>query len=303
MQSMELPQYTTEFNRDVAHEALIDGSFRDNASALINGYFKFLPALQDHMANLEQATPDMLVEFNENLAQILYGPRVLSLFQKGNTEEITRLADVTTQRLLAPKNELLKTLDFDKLGMILVRPEARFLTDEVKEVLSGQGYEIVLESTLCVTIPQYWAMYNEGFLQSDIYDFPTRTLTYTNGESKILIVKKDMPNLQGHLNANLKGKSGIASVTETLRGTAIFNGYESIKKTDAKLFYDTVDPLGMYRAIARNALPSKDPFYERHDPVLYYAGQGVHLPEDYELKTVFGVLLTNKQLKGLQDVE
>lgn len=305
MRDMKLPQYVREFNRGSQASGLADDvhAFEENALTLIDGYVNFLPSLEAHMATLDQKDSDSLVNFNDDVAGILYGPRVLSLFKEDNKQEITRLAEATKQHLLAPKKALLDTIDYDNLALILIRPEARFLSEEIKTFLLEQKYEILMEDTLQVSAQQYWAMYNEGFLKSDIYDFPTRTLTYTRGESKVYIIKKDTPNLQHYLNAHIKGKSGIASKDPTLRGTVVYQGYQGAKEQNRELFYETVDPLGMYRAIGRGALYSKDPFYETSDPVLYYAGQGVHLPEDYELRDTLGVLLTNGKLKELQNHE
>lgn len=92
-------------------------------------------------------------------------------------------------------------------------------------------------------------MYNEGFLKSDLSDFPTRTLIYTCGESKILILRKKQSNLQNYLNSELKGVSGVHSKNPTIRGTVVLGGFEKAKKENEKLFYDSIDPLGMYRAI------------------------------------------------------
>jgi hypothetical protein len=142
-------------------------------------------------------------------------------------------------------------------------------------------------------------MYNAGFMKSNLYDFPTRTLVYTHGESKILILHKKQDNLQDHLNSELKGSAGIRSEQPTLRGTVILNGFEEIKKTKKELFYDSIDPLGMYRAITSKKIGSPDPFISCEDPVLYYAGQGIHLPESHELATNLGVLLDKQKLEKL----
>jgi len=296
---MKLPHYETAFNKEAEIGELSDSSFEENARALIGGYSRFLPSLGAHLANIDNLTPAELSAYNDNVAQILYGPRVLDLFKSGRHKEINDLSGTVKEKLLRPKNELLESIDFNNLAMVLVRPEGRFLTEEVKKFLRGNGYEIVLEHPLVVNLQQYWVMYNEGFVKSDLPDFPTRTLIYTHGESKVFILRKAEPDLQRHLNTELKGSAGIPSEKPTLRGTVILDGFEKAKLQNEKLFYDSIDPLGMYRAITSGKIDSSDPYDKCEDPVFYFAGQGVHLPDGHELATNSGVLLNDQQLEKL----
>lgn len=295
---MELPQYEKAFNREPEVGKLSDSSFEENAHSLLKGYFKFLPSLEKHLTDLDKLTREELVSYNNSAAQIMYGPRILELFKKDQHNKITELSEEIKERLLNPKREILNSIDFNNLAELVIRPEARFLTDEITSFLRERGYEIILEHPLVISLQQYWAMYNEGFIKSNLYDFPTRTLVYTQAESKVLILRKNQDNLQAHLNA-LKGLPGIKSSTPTLRGTIIFNGFEKIKKLKRKLFYDSIDPLGMYRAITSGKVESLDPYITCEDPVLYYAGQGIHLPETHELSTNIGLLLDKQKLEDL----
>lgn len=296
---MKLPQYETPFNKEPEIDKLSDSSFESNALLLLQGYSRFIPSLKTHLANVDKLTPDELLAYNNNVAQILYGLRVLNLFKNNQQNKITELSETIKERLLKPNIEIVKSIDFNNIAQLIVRPEARFLTEDVKLFLQERGYEIVLEYPLVINLQQYWVMYNEGFLKSNLFDFPTRTLVYTQGESKILILYKKQDNLQDHLNTELKGSAGIKSDKPTLRGTVILNGFEKIKQTSRELFYNSLDPLGMYRAITNKKIESPDPFMSCEDPILYYAGQGVHLPESHELATNIGVLLNTQKLKEL----
>lgn len=296
---MELPQYETDFNDKIEINKLSDFSFEKNAHLLIEGYFEFIPSLKTHLANIDKLTSAELLAYNNSVAQILYGPRILELFKNNQHKEITDLSEIIKKRILQSKTEIIKSIDFNNLAQLLIRPEARFMAKDIKLFLQEKGYEVVLEHPLTVNLNQYWMMYNEGFLKSNLCDFPTRTLVYTHGESKILILYKKRDNLQDNLNAELKGSAGIHSPVPTLRGTIIINNFEKAKKENDQLFYDSIDPLGMYRAITSGKIKSADPYAKCEDPILYYAGQGIHLPEGYELATNTGVLLNNQQLKEL----
>ena len=299
---MEKPRYETNFdeeNEKAEFNELSDFSFEENAHSLLKGYFRFLPSLKTHLENIDKLTPAELLAYNNNVAQVLYGPRILNLFKNNQHEKIVDLSEKVKEKMLQPKKEILESINFNNLALLLIRPESRFLAEEIKSFLQRNGHEIVLEHPLIVDLKQYWMMYNEGFLKSDLSDFPTRTLIYTHGESKILVLHKKQHDLQHHLNSELKGSSGIPSDNPTLRGTVVLNGFEKAKKENEKLFYDSIDPLGMYRAITSGKIYSSDPYNKCNDPVLYYAGQGIHLPEDHELATNTGVLLDNHQLEKL----
>ncbi|MBP6889871.1 MAG: hypothetical protein KBC19_04830 [Candidatus Moranbacteria bacterium] len=298
---MKLPSYELGFNNETEFHELSDTSFEGNARLLLEGYFKFLPSLKNHLANLEEKTSEELATYNESVAQILYGPRILELFKSADQNKITELSETIKERLLRPKKEISESINLNNLGMVLVRPEARFLSDDIRSFLEEQGYETILEHPIVVSLDQYWMMYNLGFLQSNLSDFPTRTLTYTHGESKVFILHKNEAGLQENLVKKLKGASGRPSTTPTLRGTIVFEGLEKAKREDAQLFYDSIDPLGMYRAITSNKIESPDPYTECKDPVFYYAGQGVHMPEGHELATNMGVLLNAPQLTKIAE--
>lgn len=296
---MELPRYETAFSKEAETNKLSDFSFEENAYALSEEHFKFLPSLETHLANINNLSSAELLAYNNSVAQILYGPKILDLFKNNRQNEITDLSEIVKKRLLEPKKEILRSINFNNLALLLIRPEARFLTENIKLFLEERNYTVVLEHPLVVDLRQYWVMYNEGFLKSNLSDFPTRTLIYTHGESKILALYKKQNNLQSYLNSEQKGLAGIPSDKPTIRGTVILNGFEKAKKENEKLFYDSVDPMGMYRAITSGKIDSSDPYNKCDDPVLYYAGQGVHLPENNELITNAGVLLDKCQLEEL----
>lgn len=299
---MERLHYETNFNEEkekAGINELSDFSFEKNAHSLLEGYFRFIPSLKTHLESVDKLTPAELLAYNNNVAQILYGPRILNLFKNKQHDKITALSERVKEKMLQSKKETLESINFNNLALLLIRPESRFLTEDIKLFLQKMGTEIVLEHPLLVDLKQYWIMYNEGFLKSDLSDFPTRTLIYTCGESKILILRKKQSNLQNYLNSELKGVSGVHSKNPTIRGTVVLGGFEKAKKENEKLFYDSIDPLGMYRAITSGKIYSSDSYDNCDDPVLYYAGQGIHLPEEHELKTNTGVLLDNNQLKEL----
>ena len=296
---MERFKYETTFNKEATFNELSDFSFEKNAHSLLEGYFRFIPSLKKHIENIDKLTSTELLAYNNSVAKVLYGHRILDLFKNNQHEKIVDLSEMIKKRMLQPKKETIESIDFNNLALLLIRPESRFLTEDIKLFLQEREYKVVLEHPLVVDLKQYWMMYNEGFLKSNLSDFPTRTLIYTHGESKILVLHKKQSDLQHHLNSELKGSSGIPSDSPTLRGTVILNGFEKAKKENEKLFYDSVDPLGMYRAITAGKIDSTDPYNECGDPVLYYAGQGIHLPEDYELATNAGVLLDKHQLEEL----
>ncbi len=296
---MDIPRYDIAYLDEENAPALSDDSFASNARAFLEGLHRFIPALATHAASRSLLTADELLAFNDRVAMRLYGPRVLALFKAKRFEEITEIWERLREQLLRQNGGMSRAIDTNTLALALIRPEARFLSNDIERFLQDKGFEILFDHRLVVEKRQYWAMYNEGFIHSDLMDFPTRTLVYTHGESKVLVMRTAQDDAQANLNETYKGQAGIPSATPTLRGTVILDGFERAKREDRELFYDVVDPFGMYRAITSGMVHSPDPYATREDPILYYAGQGVHLPEPHELPTCLGVLLPREKLNLL----
>lgn len=301
---MELPRYNLEFNSKSEKDGFDGESFESNAKVLIDNYCSYLPSLREHMSLAGSMNADELMDYNESVAQVLYGPRVLELFKSGDFEKITSLSHEVRRRLLEPKEESLDGIDLSKKGLIVIRPEARFLDSQIIDFIEEYGCEILKDKELEINTKQYWAMYNDGFVLSSINDFPTRTLTYTSGDSRMVIFSNDScgeGRLQECFNDKFKGRSGVKSSEPTIRGTIVKRGFEEAKKGNSDLFYSSLDPIGMYRAIVSGKINTSDEFSEAEDPFMFYAGQGVHIPDDSEeLYTCLGVLLSKEDIQDLR---
>lgn len=90
---MKLPSYEAAFNKESEIKELSDVSFESNAKSLLEGHYKFLPSLEEHLANLDNLEPEEISAYNNSIAQILYGPRILELFKEKRYKEITDLLE------------------------------------------------------------------------------------------------------------------------------------------------------------------------------------------------------------------
>lgn len=254
----------------------------------------------------DKLTVEDSLNANNQLMDIVYGKNVSELIKKREYEEVKKQYLAMYKSIIQPK-ELLDGLDMDKIGIVLIRPETLGLSEQYKHLLQLKGLEIVLEKNLIISFEQYWILYQHGLIHYDCrYDFPTRTFNYAGNECKLLVVT---PTKELNLSENtsdylkkIKGKHG--RYTEgTLRGDIAFNGlkdYVTQNNTFTPEANIILDPIGMYRVITREMV-DYDRAHEIADlPLLFYAGQAIHTPDDDEIERDFRTLCSSQDIEKVK---
>jgi hypothetical protein len=246
---------------------------------------------------------DDLYKINDSIAKIIYSPTIFEKLHNATTDEITCLSERNVINLLRDKIEILDKINFSELAMVVVRPEIFFLSNRIIDYLKGCDYDILINQDSIINFKKYWALYNHGLIEKDGFnDFPTRTLSYISGPSKIIVFKKaGIKNLQKVFNDISKGTRGKYS-PNTIRGDIVYSGLHHAKNVNEDLYYKSLDPLGIYRAIVENKIPSDQSHSLYEDPFLFYAGAGIHTPEDYEQYRDMGILLDLQSLEKLTNI-
>ena len=248
------------------------------------------------------------LECNEVLSQLVYGKEIASLILDRNIDKIKKMYEEVEYKNL--KYNFEKEFNLDEVGAILIRPETFGIIELYKKFLEEKGLSIIIEKMIKPTFEQYWILYNEGILKGlesndPFIDFATRTFNYINNNCYLIVFKK-----QNKLNTNLptsdyimqfKGKHG-SYCFDTLRGDIAFNSlspYVVDGKTLIKSANVPLDPIGAYRLLVRDIIKS-DGCHNRFDfPILFYAGQSVHIPDRTEINKNLNALCDENDIKTL----
>lgn len=252
---------------------------------------------------LEKSRKDKLsveesLEANEYLMEVLYGKELANLIKDRNYEKVKELYLSMYSSHILPR-EITQDINIDEVGIIMVRPETMGLCDKYEELISSKGLQIIFDKVIPISFEQYWILYQHGLIHYDCrYDFPTRTFNYVDNNCKMYVVTSSGNiTIDGSISDYIrafKGKHGRYT-PNTLRGDIAYNGlkdYIAQKNTFVEEANIALDPIGMYRAITRGQVD-----YDRaHEvatlPLLFYAGQAVHTPEDSEIQRDFRALCT-----------
>lgn len=255
-------------------------SFEDNAIQLIENYKNLIGPISEQQ-NIE--------DVNMHIAKLLYSTSLYEMLSKGLYDNVDELSQRNIKLLTQEKKSLISQLDFSKIQMLVIRPEAMFLKDSILNFLSKKGFKII-------NFREYWGLYNHGLITKDGFtDFPTRTLIYLSGVSEILVLENDSNMTQEDFNCAYKGTRGTY-VPETIRGDVLFTGFVNAQYKNPELFYKYMDPLKIYRSIVNGSIDSDKEHEQYANPFLFYAGSGVHTPEEDELERDFSILLTKEDI-------
>ena len=234
-----------------------------------------------------------LTEANFKMASALYGNHLARLIKevKSNILESVKIPS---------------EINLDEIGLVLIRPELMDNLAECQEFLSNENLEMIYEKDLLINFQQYWGLYNIGlsYLEKEkIIDFPTRTANYINLPCHLLILKGSHLNGVSELLTSLKGRAGEIN-RKTIRGSIAITALSSfINKEDCSDFHQeyrmVFDLIGIYRNLVSGKIKSDDSHKSVDIPLLFYAGQGVHIPDKNELEDNLKILLDQTEIDSL----
>ncbi len=242
---------------------------------------------------------------NEILAQQLYGVEIYNALKDNNLDIIkTKFYELKNCQY---KKSILKDIDFNNVGMLVIRPENVGLIEQYEKFLTKKGLDVIYTKKIKINFEQYLLMYLHGLLPKESrYDFPTRTLNYVNKDCYLIFVysnnTKILP-ISDYL-ISFKGKQG-KNQTGTLRGDIAYNGLKQYLLPNGLEFSDIkfnvlFDPIGMCRLLVRNQIPSDNSHNIADLKLLYYVGQAVHVPDSHEIIDDFRVLCNENDIDCLE---
>lgn len=249
-------------------------------------------------------TTSQFLAANEQLAHTLYGSDVADLVYAHKKDTLRALREDVIESVSTPQRAL-KGLDLQRLGIVVVRPEALDMVDAVKEFLTGHDLDIVLDKSAQISFEQYWSLYGPGLIDPDAeFDFPTRTLNYINKDIRVLVASNyslDSQAVSDRITNELKGRQG-SYTPGTLRGDIAYTALHTLVSSDEgtsfvnPLHNVALDPIGAYRQLVRGDIDSDRMHASADSPLLFYAGQGMHVPDSSEMNRDIRVLLTEEEI-------
>lgn len=257
--------------------------------------------LEKRLANSLSTTET--VDANEALADELYGYTIANLLREGAYDTVLSLRDEITESTLLPI-EVLDGINMDRVGLIVVRPELYSNASVCRNLLTDAGFNIIIDRNVEITFAQYLSLYPHGLaIPESHYDFPTRSLNYINKTSQLIVFAKQTDSDDNRAATTIasveyKGTQGTFR-KNTLRGhialkslEGYFDDHKTIDEASIAL-----DPLAAYQKLVSGEIASNGIHNSVEKPPLFYAAQGVHVPDRDEIDRDIRVLCT------LEDIE
>lgn len=253
----------------------------------------------------DTVSTDMFYQANEHLAMYLYGTEVADLVRRGAVQRLDTIHRDVTESVSA-SSELLEEVALDRIGLIVVRPELLGLADDCIHMLEQAGLQLIFDETTRIDFRQYWSLYGAGLRDPESrLDFPTRTLNYISHDIRLLVVCADPSSLpeetvSDYITKELKGRQG-SYTAGTLRGELAYLALRDLIAVDGQSFIDgtasmALDPIGAYRQLVRGNVESDRMHSTANIPLLFYAGQAIHVPTSTELGRDLRVLCNDEAL-------
>ena len=241
-------------------------------------------------------TIEEFLDANYKIGSFCYGKDVNKLLWE---RRLDLIYDLYKEYLDSLNLEEYQKVDFSKLGLILVRPEVYYYRDKYKQFIEQRNLEILFEKKVSLDIRQYLLLYYDSFILSDtMYDFPSRTLNYIDNDSYLFIVtSRSIDNIANYLYS-IKGIQGKYE-KGTLRGDI---SYRLLKDNlhDGKFIKEAIvplDPIGAGRMLTRDLVPHDGSHNISDIPLLFYAGQSVHIPNYEEIKRDMATLCNKDEIQ------
>lgn len=270
---------------------------------------------QDYVVSsaFDRLSVEGVLDANHHLADVVYGDEVARLLRIRDIDELNRRHLENGEQFMA-NDRLLDDVDASCLGVVLLRPEVAGLADQFRQTLEGHGLALVHDQPLRINFEQYWGMYHHGLTHPDsYYDFPTRTLCYVNRVLQIMVVTDTEPqNRLGDQTTSevlhsFKGRQGVHE-PGTLRGGIAYTALQDCVDPAVVAAFRmpwhnlALDPIGAYRHLVRGMIGSDDMHTQADSPLLFYAGQAVHVPDDSEVLRDLAVLCTADEIDKIASV-
>lgn len=262
-------------------------------------------------AFLEKSIEDRLsiaecLNANEHIANMLYGSELASLLKNRDLTKIGNLYRDLTEEVLTPKAKELAAIDLDEIGIVLIRPETVKSKEDYICFLRQLKFDIILSKKVVLDFKRYWLLYHHGLIRDDtLFEFPTRTFNYVLNDCHLLVLKKSDINLSADSASTIlgryKGREGMYA-PETFRGIA----FDLLKKyvVSTNKFSEqaniVLDPIGMYRLITRSLVWSDCRHENATEPLLLFAAQGVHIPNDDEINKDLSILCDSRDIQEIR---
>lgn len=241
-------------------------------------------------------TIEEFLDANYKIGSFCYGKDVNKLLWE---RRLDLIYDLYKEYLDSLNLEEYQKVDFSKLGLILVRPEVYYYRDKYKQFIEQRNLEILFEKKVSLDIRQYLLLYYDSFILSDtMYDFPSRTLNYIDNDSYLFIVtSRSIDNIANYLYS-IKGIQGKYE-KGTLRGDI---SYRLLKDNlhNGKFIKEAIvplDPIGAGRMLTRDLVPHDGSHNISDIPLLFYAGQSVHIPNYEEIKRDMATLCNKDEIQ------
>lgn len=239
---------------------------------------------------------------NDYLANLLYGSEIASLLKKHNLKRIEELYRELYEEFIL-SNEKIENTNLDKIGLLILRPETLKNEDIYISFLTKLQFDIILQKRIVLDFKKYWLLYHHGLINRDTkYEFPTRTFNYIFNECLLLVVKKANVNFSNNSVSTIltrhKGREGMY-IPETFRGIAfdLLKDYVIDTNKFSEQANVALDPIGMYRLITRSLVESDRRHEKVNIPLLLFAGQAVHIPNDEEIAKDLTVICEKEDIE------
>ena len=252
----------------------------------------------------DQLSVDEFLEANDILSREMYGNTIASYIKERNVDALDKLYYNLLSTM--PNKLSMNSLNFDDIGMILLRPETLGKKQDYIDFLKSLKLQVVLEKKFKICFEQYWILYHHGLKhENSVLDFPTRTFNYIKNDVCLLVLTGDKEKLDVSTISDYlfmyKGKHGTYT-PNTLRGDIAFNALKQYLVNDYTFIKDAnipLDPIGAYRMLTRNKIDS-DGCHQTDDiPLLFYAAQAVHIPNRYEIQKDLNVLCDDEDFEKI----
>ena len=236
-----------------------------------------LKSLQD------QLSVNDFKEANYKMGSICYGEDINKLLWE---RKISTIYEVYKEYLDSLDINQLANVDFSNIGLILVRPECSYYKDLYRKFLYDRGLEVLYEKKMSIDFRQYLLLYYDSFILDDtMYDFPSRTFNYINNDCYLFVVTNNrLTNVADYLHS-IKGKQGKYE-PNTLRGDISYNLLKE-NVQNGQFIEEAIiplDPIGAGRMLTRDLVEHDGSHNVSDIPLLFYAGQAVHVPNSKEIK-------------------
>ena len=114
---------------------------------------------------VEDSTKDILdpgrfYKNNEKLARLVYGEEIARAIKNCDIKELTRIYNSIND--VKQRNGLSGKIDFNSIGIVLVRPETYGACEKYRKFIKSLGLTIIYERDIYVNMEQYLSLYYDG---------------------------------------------------------------------------------------------------------------------------------------------